>query len=116
MDDSHCEPIRTTRCFKLVVGFKVEDSQSPTSILTAREIGGVHHRPMSPRSKLAEALKTETSHPLPRLKLKSTPRPVALKKSLSLADFGSTERNDLNASPGSRASCSSTPMKIPPAS
>jgi len=109
-----CEPVRTTL---RVVGFKVTDfSPSPTSVLTTRECQST--RTESPRSKLAEALKTETFRPLPRLKLKSTPRPQVpgFRKSLSHADL---HHRDLPSelseatTPGSRASSSSTPMKIP---
>ena len=103
-----------------VVGFKVTDSSpSPTSVLTARE--GQSTRTESPRSKLAEALKTETFHPLPRLRLKSTPRPqvTGFRKSLSHADLHHRDLVHLPSelseatTPGSRASSVSTPMKIP---
>lgn len=112
-----CEPVRTTL---RVVGFKVADySPSPTSVLAARESQST--RTDSPRSKLAEALKIDTFHPLPRLRLKSTPRPQVpgFRKSLSHADLQLRDLVHLPSelseatTPGSRASSSSTPMKIP---
>ena len=111
-----CEPVRTLR----VVGFKVADSSpSPTSVLTSRESPSTRSID-SPRSKLAEALRTETFHPLPRLRLKSTPRPQVpgFRKSLSHADLhhrelGLASERSEPATPGSRTSASSTPMKIP---
>jgi hypothetical protein len=106
------EPLRTTR---RVVGFKVSDhSPSPTSVLTARESQST--RTDSPRSKLAEALRTETFHPLPRLKLKTTrPQVPGFRRSLSHADLHLVVPSAAEpATPSSsRASASSTPMKIP---
>ena len=113
-----CDPVRTT---VRVVGFKVADhSPSPTSVLATRVGGQPAHE--SPRSQLAEALKGEAFRPLPRLRIKPAPRSqsAAFRKSRSHADL---QHKDVSlyvdrsepATPGSRASTSSTPMRIPSA-
>jgi hypothetical protein len=112
-----CEPVRTT---VRVVGFKVADhSPSPTSVLTSRESQST--RIDSPRSQLAESLKTEASFkPFPRLRLKTAPRTQVpgFRKCLSHADLHLVGVQQSPSaleptSPSSRTSTSSTPMKIP---
>lgn len=112
-----------------VIGFKVPDqTQSPTSVLTSA--GGNPQQPSceSPRSRLAEALRAENQHPLTRLRIKTSKR---VTKSFSHTDLtvlqvrtktvASGARSLLEQqsslsrpeTPDSRASASSTPMKIP---
>lgn len=87
-----------------------------------------HHQQLmvdSPRSRLAEALRTETFHPLPSLRIKTLGKRhglLGMKKSHSHVDltrhlregFRIVERNeDPPPTPESRTSASSTPLEIP---
>jgi hypothetical protein len=118
------ENMRTLR----VIGFKIPDqTQSPTSVLSST-VGNPQQNPSceSPRSSLAEALRAGNQHPLTRLRIKTSKR---VTKSLSHTDLTLLQmrtktigaRSFLEQSfsrpetPDSRASVSSTPMKIPSA-
>lgn len=116
------ENMRTLR----VIGFKIPDqTQSPTSVLNST-VGNPQPSCESPRSSLAEALRAENRHPLTRLRIKTSKK---VTKSLSHTDLTVLQvrtktlgaRSFLEQSlsrpetPDSRASASSTPMKIPSA-
>ena len=116
------ENMRTLR----VIGFKIPDqTQSPTSVLSST-VGNPQPSCESPRSSLAEALRAGNQHPLTRLRIKTSKR---VTKSLSHTDLTLLQmrtktigaRSFLEQSfsrpetPDSRASVSSTPMKIPSA-
>jgi hypothetical protein len=108
-----------------VVGFKCDPTTtSPTSVC-----GAAASSPRtidSPRSSLADALRSDQLRPLPRLTILTRPRQslgAALKKSKSHADLllpaaraapAPRAEGSAPASPASRASSSvSTPMRIP---
>lgn len=112
-----------------VVGFKVLDpTSSPTSVFEGGEPQPQHGQHLlvdSPRSQLAEALRRETFHPLPSLRIKTLGKRhglLGMKKSHSHVDltrhvregFRLGERGDgPPQTPDSRTSASSTPLEIP---
>ena len=122
-----CSPVRITH---RIVGFKVADQTvSPTSVLSARDSGHTSCQDDSPKSSLAEALRGDVFKPLPALRVRTSGRGhSALKKSLSHADLhgracagtilraaGLTRGSEPSSPSSSRASASSTPVRIPSA-
>lgn len=97
-----------------IVGFKVADaSPSPTSVLRSGE--SPSSTASSPRSNLAEALRQEAFHPMPKLRIAARRlKGLGFKRSLSHADLvRDCSSGGSPPTPGSRASTASTPMRIP---
>jgi len=120
MSEVTTEPKGDDRSRLRIVGFKVIDqSVSPTSvIIPGEDCLSTPAQLDSPKSSLAAALRANLLKPFPKLAIKTTPRRnYSLRKSLSHADihrsYLGANCNGSPATPSSRTSTTSTPMRIP---